>query len=70
MMLRISQPETNPGGFCPIPVRSGRFGPICGVSHFGPTGEGRFGPVSKVDCFGPISGVSRLGLIYLFQENR
>ena len=44
----------NPGRFGPIPVRSGRFGPISGVSCFGPTGAGRFGLVSKVGHFGPI----------------
>ena len=32
--------------FGPIPVRSGRFGPISGVSCFG--------PISKVGCFGLI----------------
>ena len=41
----------NPGRFGPIPVRSGRFGPsrfgpISGVSRFGPVGAGRFGPIS------------------------
>ena len=36
----------NPGRFGPIPVRSGRFGPISGVSCFG--------PISKVGCFGLI----------------
>ena len=40
-----------PGRFGPIPVRSGRFGPgrfgpISGVSRFGPVGSGRFGPIS------------------------
>ena len=60
----------NPGRFGPIPVRSGRFGPISGLSRFGPTGVGRFGPISKVGRFGPILGVSRFGLIYLFWENR
>ena len=50
--------ETSPGRFGPIPVRSGRFGPISGGggSRFGPVGMGRFGP---------IFGVSRFGLIYL-----
>ena len=42
---------TNPGRFGPIPIRSGRFGPrrfgpISGVSRFGPVGAGRFGPIS------------------------
>ena len=46
--------QTNPGRFGPIPVRSGRFGPISGVSRFGPAWAGRFGPVSKVGRFGPI----------------
>ena len=60
----------NPGRFGPIPVRSGRFGPgrfgpISGVSRFGPVGEGRFGPISKVGRFGPIFGVSRFILIYI-----
>ena len=41
----------NPGRFGPIPVRSGRFGmgrfgPIFGVSRFGPVGAGRFNPIS------------------------
>ena len=58
MIENLTPFSTNPGRFGPIPVRSGRFGPgrfgpICGVSRFGPTGEGRFGPVSKVDRFGP-----------------
>ena len=44
----------NPGRFGPIPVRSGRFGPISEVSRFGLTGAGRFGPVSKVGRFDPI----------------
>ena len=40
----------NPGRFCPIPVRSGRFdpgrfGPNSGVSRFGPIGVGRFGSI-------------------------
>ena len=43
--------NSNPGRFGPIPVRSGRFGPgrfgpISGVSRFGPVGAGRFGPIS------------------------
>ena len=62
--------KKNPGRFGPIPVRSGRFGPGCfgpisGVSRFGPIGVGRFGPVSKVGRFGPILGMSRLGLVHL-----
>ena len=44
----------NPGRFGPIPVRSGRFGPISGVSRFGPVGAGRFGPISLVGRFGPL----------------
>ena len=49
---------TNPGRFGPIPIRPGRFGPgrfgpISGVSRFGPTGAGRFGPISKEGRFGP-----------------
>ena len=44
----------NLGRFGPIPVRSGHFGPISGVSRFGPTGAARFGPVSKVGRFSPI----------------
>ena len=53
------KPYLNPGRFGPIPVWSGRFGsgsfgPISGLSCFGPTGAGRFGPVSKVGRFGPI----------------
>ena len=41
----------NPRRFGHIPVRSGRFGPgrfgpISGVSRFGPVGAGRFGPIS------------------------
>ena len=51
----------NPGRFGP-----GRFGPISGVSRFGPIGAGRFGPISKVGRFRPILGVRRFGLIYLF----
>ena len=35
----------NPGGFGPIPVRSGRFG------------LGRFGPISGVSRFGPVGAV-------------
>ena len=40
--------SSNPGHFGPVPVRSGhfgpgRFGPIFGVSRFGPVGAGRFG---------------------------
>ena len=60
----------NLGRFGPIPVRSGRFGPISGMSHFGPTGADRFGPVSKMGRFSPIQGGSRFSLIYLFQETR
>ena len=51
---RKRRERMNPGRFGPIPVRSGRFGPISGVSRFGPTGAGRFGLVSKVGRFGPI----------------
>ena len=44
-------PGENPGRFGPILVRSGRFGPgrfgpISGVSRFGPVRAGRFGPIS------------------------
>ena len=38
--------STNPGRFGPIPVRSGRFGLISGVSRFGPVRAGRFCPIS------------------------
>ena len=43
--------DENPGRFGPIPLRSGRFGlgrfgPISGVSRFGPVGAGRLGPIS------------------------
>ena len=38
--------SVNLGCFGPIPVRSGRFGPISRVSHFGPVRAGRFGPIS------------------------
>ena len=44
----------------------GRFGPISGVSRFGPIRVGRFGPVSKVGRFGPILVVSRFSLVHLF----
>ena len=49
----------NPDRFGPIPIRSccfgsGHFGPISGMSRFGPTGAGRFGPVSQMGHFGPI----------------
>ena len=37
--------QTNPGRFVPILVRSGRFGPISGVSRFGPVRAGRFGRI-------------------------
>ena len=57
-------PGRNPGRFGPVPVRSGRFCPNSRVSRFGPIG------VSKVGGFGPILGVSHIGLIYLFGENR
>ena len=58
MFSLISKKPLNPGRFGPIPVRSGRFGPgrfgpISGVSRFGPTGAGRFGPISKEGRFGP-----------------
>ena len=36
----------NPGHLGPIPVLSGPFCPISGVSHFGRVGTGRFGPIS------------------------
>ena len=38
-------PPMNPGRFGPIPVRSGCFGPISGVSRFGPVRAGHFGPI-------------------------
>ena len=38
----------NPGRFGPNPVRSGRFGPISGVSRFGPVGAGRFGRADQI----------------------
>ena len=43
---RVQWTKVNLGRFCPIPVRSGCFGPISGVSRFGPVGEGRFDPIS------------------------
>ena len=65
--------EKNLVRFGPIPVRSGQFGmgrlgPISGVGRFGPISRvGHFGPISCVGCFSPILGVSRFGLIYLFE---
>ena len=60
----------NPGSFGPILVRSGRFGPISGVSHLSPLGAGHLGPISQVGCFGLIFGVSRFSLIYFYWESR
>lgn len=54
----------NPGRFCPIPVRSGRFGPISDVSRFGPFMVGQFGQILKVGRFGPIFGACRFGLLH------
>ena len=45
--LKIKPDQRNPGRFGPIPVRSGRFGPISGVSRFGPNRVGLFGPILK-----------------------
>ena len=54
---------TNPGRFCPIPVRSGRFG----LGLFGPILRvNRFGPISMVGHFGPIKGVIRFTLIFFY----
>ena len=36
--------HSDPGHFSPYPFRSGQFGPILGVGHFGPILVGRFGP--------------------------
>ena len=60
----------NPSIFGPIPIHSSCFGPISGVSRFGPVGGSPFSPISKVGHFGLILGVRRFGLIYLFWENR
>ena len=48
----------NPGRFDPIPIRldcfrQGHFGPIAGVSHFGPVGAGHFGLFFKGGLFLP-----------------
>ena len=40
-----SFPVRTPGRFGPIPFRSGRFGPISGVSRFGQILVGRFDPL-------------------------
>ena len=59
---QIMDKNKNPGRFGPIPVRSGRFGPISGESRFGPVGAGRFGPISGMSHFGPV-GAGRFGPI-------
>ena len=60
----------NLGRLGPIPVWSGCFSLISGVSSFGLVGAGCFGPILKVGPFGSSFGVSRFGLIYLLWENR
>ena len=44
-------PVRTPGRFGPIPFRSGRFGPISGVSRFGPILVGHFGPPHFIQYF-------------------
>ena len=44
--LALFVTESNPHRFGPIPVWSGRFGPISGVSRFDQVGAGRFHPIS------------------------